>query len=165
MSHRIPPRTFREWTGSVVGWYGLLAPEIMEVLEASPSKPSVSSVVLMVVALPPGSWTRNVSLHGTNRGEPDGSTSRRLVIRHKTHFAPYGLEVDGVKKKTTRAHTRSTFTVAPRRNARASRAGKFRGYARVATPRRRRHDGRTSDCVRRVHSFASRRRSAMDGCG
>lgn len=39
-----------EWTGSVVGWYGLLAPEIMEVLEASPSKPSVSSVVLMMIS-------------------------------------------------------------------------------------------------------------------
>lgn len=48
MSHTIPPKTFREWTGSVVGWQGLLAPEIMEVLEASPSKPSVSSVVLMI---------------------------------------------------------------------------------------------------------------------
>lgn len=47
-SHLIAPRTPREWTGSVVGWYGLLAPEIMEVLEASPSKPSASPVVLML---------------------------------------------------------------------------------------------------------------------
>lgn len=49
-SHLIPTKTFLAWTGSVVGWYGLLAPEIMEVLEASPSKPSVSSVVLMMVS-------------------------------------------------------------------------------------------------------------------
>lgn len=40
--------TFLECTGSVVGWYGLLAPEIIEVLEASPSKPSVSSLFLML---------------------------------------------------------------------------------------------------------------------
>lgn len=47
VSHLMPPSTFLACTGSVVGWYGLLAPEIMEVLEASPSKPSVSSVFLM----------------------------------------------------------------------------------------------------------------------
>lgn len=40
--------TFLGCTGSVVGWYGLLAPEIIEVLEASPSKPSVSSLFLML---------------------------------------------------------------------------------------------------------------------
>lgn len=40
--------TFLECTGSVVGWYGLVAPEIIEVLEASPSKPSASWLFLML---------------------------------------------------------------------------------------------------------------------
>lgn len=47
-SHLMPPKTFLECTGSVVGWYGLLAPEIMEVLEASPWNPSASSLFLMI---------------------------------------------------------------------------------------------------------------------
>lgn len=74
MSHLMPPKTFLAWTGSVVGWYGLLAPEIMEVLEASPSKPSGSSVVLMMVSGETlDSWASNVTTYKptlTNRLVP-----------------------------------------------------------------------------------------------
>lgn len=92
MSHVIPSRMFLAWTGSVVGWYGLLAPEIM-VLEASPSKPSASPLFLM---MPVGRrWTlvehsydikakktKNPTL--TNRLDP--RHERSLCFREHTLF-------------------------------------------------------------------------------
>lgn len=73
MSHLIAPQTVRERTGSVVGWYGLLAPEIMDVLEASPSKPSVSSVVVIVISGDAGplssksGYSHGIEKEGTER--------------------------------------------------------------------------------------------------
>lgn len=98
MSHLIPPRTFLERTGSVVGWYGLLAPEIMEVLEASPSKPSASSVVLMMQVGRSWNLDRQCYHIKPHADKPPGSTSRPQVMFQKAHFVPCRFEVDGENK-------------------------------------------------------------------
>lgn len=85
VSQRIPPNTLLEWTGSVVGWYGLLAPEIMEVLEASPSKPSGSSVVLMMTVVVGRSWTSlGRANHYADKPASDPPRGRRLRFRKHT---------------------------------------------------------------------------------
>lgn len=122
-SHLIPPRTFLEWTGSVVGWYGLLAPEIMEVLEASPSKPSASSVLLMMIIL--GVWVRGGEkldswlemLTPTLTNLP-GSTSRRRLCDRKHTLFHAGWK--WMEKTNQTVH----FSWPPRRETAASGRGK-----------------------------------------
>lgn len=104
MSHLIAPKTLRERTGSVVGWYGLLAPEIMDVLEASPSKPSVSSVVLIVISGEAGPLAAELFTHSIKRGKTGGGDSTPGVyvaaqaVWRRTDFVSCRLEMDGENK-------------------------------------------------------------------
>lgn len=100
MSHLTPPKTFREWTGSVVGWYGLLAPEIMEVLEASPSKPSVSSVVLMVKNWTLDHKSYNVKAHNDNTPRV---YLEAQVTSQRAHFC--SMQAGSGRRKQTRQST------------------------------------------------------------
>lgn len=104
MSHLIAPKTLRERTGSVVGWYGLLAPEIMDVLEASPSKPSVSSVVLIVISGEAGPLAPELFTHSIKGGETgDGDSTPGVYVAaqamwRRRDFVSCRLEVDGENK-------------------------------------------------------------------
>lgn len=123
-SHLIPLKTFLAWTGSVVGWYGLLAPEIMEVLEASPSKPSGSSLVLMMISGETLDSGLGTLPHTNPRWQTAWIHLTAQVMFHKAHFVPCRVEVDGENKPHG-----PLFVATPRGNSRGRcaltlRAGK-----------------------------------------